>query len=120
MRSYIRTIAKPGIKMVDLCETLEGSVRALIEENGLAAGIAFPTGCSLNHVAAHWTPNAGALLDADICPISHSGSLRRQLSTSCQIPQLVLMRLGRAYTYICRGGAEVQGLRVAMPPAAAG
>lgn len=60
MRSYIRTIAKPGIKMVDLCETLEGSVRALIEEKGLAAGIAFPTGCSLNDVAAHWTPNAGA------------------------------------------------------------
>jgi methionyl aminopeptidase len=24
-----------------------------------AAGIAFPTGCSLNWVAAHWTPNAG-------------------------------------------------------------
>jgi methionine aminopeptidase len=23
------------------------------------AGIAFPTGCSLNWVAAHWTPNAG-------------------------------------------------------------
>jgi len=23
------------------------------------AGIAFPTGCSLNHVAAHWTPNKG-------------------------------------------------------------
>lgn len=22
-------------------------------------GIAFPTGCSLNWVAAHWTPNAG-------------------------------------------------------------
>ncbi len=60
VRSYIRTIAKPGIKMVDLCETLEGSVRALIEEKGLAAGIAFPTGCSLNDVAAHWTPNAGA------------------------------------------------------------
>ena len=27
--------------------------------NGLEAGIAFPTGCSLNFVAAHWTPNAG-------------------------------------------------------------
>jgi methionine aminopeptidase len=25
----------------------------------LFAGIAFPTGCSLNWVAAHWTPNAG-------------------------------------------------------------
>jgi methionyl aminopeptidase len=47
--------------MVDLCEKLESSVRALIEENGLEAGIAFPTGCSLNHVAAHWTPNAGSL-----------------------------------------------------------
>jgi len=23
------------------------------------AGIAFPTGCSLNYVAAHYTPNAG-------------------------------------------------------------
>lgn len=59
VRSYIRKIAKPGIAMIDICETLEGSVRSLIQENGLAAGIAFPTGCSLNHVAAHWTPNAG-------------------------------------------------------------
>ena len=61
VRRYVHTIAKPGILMVDLCEKLENSVRALIEENGLEAGIAFPTGCSLNHVAAHWTPNAGAL-----------------------------------------------------------
>jgi len=60
-------------------------VRKLISENGLQAGIAFPTGCSLNwysdgfcvqlylilldvssfslhlffRVAAHWTPNTG-------------------------------------------------------------
>lgn len=59
VRNHIRTIAKPGILMVDLCETLENSVRALIEANGLQQGIAFPTGCSLNYVAAHWTPNAG-------------------------------------------------------------
>ena len=45
--------------MIDLCETLEDSVRQLIQANGLEAGIAFPTGCSLNYVAAHWTPNAG-------------------------------------------------------------
>jgi methionyl aminopeptidase len=45
--------------MVDLCETLENMVRRLIAENGLKAGIAFPTGCSLNWVAAHWTPNSG-------------------------------------------------------------
>ena len=52
-------VAKPGVRMIDLCEQLEGCVRQLIEEKGLEAGIAFPTGCSLNYVAAHWTPNAG-------------------------------------------------------------
>ena len=52
-------VAKPGTPMTELCERLEDRVRALIEAVGLNAGIAFPTGCSLNHVAAHWTPNAG-------------------------------------------------------------
>ena len=59
VRKYMRTIAKPGILMSDLCEKLEDSVRKLIDERGLEAGIAFPTGCSLNYVAAHWTPNSG-------------------------------------------------------------
>jgi methionyl aminopeptidase len=59
VRKYIQTIAKPGILMSDLCEKLEDSVRKLIDERGLEAGIAFPTGCSLNYVAAHWTPNSG-------------------------------------------------------------
>ena len=30
-----------------------------IGEQGLEAGLAFPTGCSINHCAAHYTPNAG-------------------------------------------------------------
>jgi hypothetical protein len=47
------------MKLIDVCETLEDSVRRLIEERGLEAGIAFPTGCSQNHIAAHWTPNGG-------------------------------------------------------------
>lgn len=55
----MRTIAKPGVLLSDMCEKLEDCVRRLIQENGLQAGIAFPTGCSLNYVAAHWTPNAG-------------------------------------------------------------
>ncbi|CAA0820375.1 Methionine aminopeptidase 2B [Striga hermonthica] len=59
VRQYIRKILKPGMLMTDLCETLENTVRKLITENGLQAGIAFPTGCSLNWVAAHWTPNTG-------------------------------------------------------------
>jgi methionyl aminopeptidase len=40
-------------------ETLEGTARKLINEHLLDAGLAFPTGCSLNHCAAHYTPNAG-------------------------------------------------------------
>ncbi|KAJ7519884.1 hypothetical protein O6H91_20G059400 [Diphasiastrum complanatum] len=59
VRKYMRSYAKPGVLMIDLCETLENMVRRLIAENGLHAGIAFPTGCSLNWVAAHWTPNSG-------------------------------------------------------------
>ncbi|KAK2967485.1 hypothetical protein RJ640_009667 [Escallonia rubra] len=87
VRKYMKGILKPGMLMTDLCETLENTVRKLISENGLQAGIAFPTGCSLNwsnaslalmllpvapelsteqisggqlaKVAAHWTPNSG-------------------------------------------------------------
>ncbi len=60
VRSYMRRdVIKPGISMTQLVETLEDTVRKLINARGLEAGIAFPTGCSLNHVAAHWTPSAG-------------------------------------------------------------
>ncbi|CAD7699004.1 unnamed protein product [Ostreobium quekettii] len=59
VRQYMQGYIKPGMTMVHICETLEDMVRKLIAENGLDAGIAFPTGCSLNHVAAHWTPNTG-------------------------------------------------------------
>lgn len=45
--------------MIEICEELENTARKLINENGLKAGLAFPTGCSRNHCAAHYTPNAG-------------------------------------------------------------
>ncbi|KAI8011934.1 ATPase 4, plasma membrane-type [Camellia lanceoleosa] len=54
VRKYIKGILKPGMLMIDLCETLENTVRKLIWENSLQAGIAFPTGCSLN-----WRPECG-------------------------------------------------------------
>lgn len=59
VRRYVHTIAKPGVRLFDLCKVLEDATRALVEEKGMEAGIAFPTGCSLNNIAAHWTPNAG-------------------------------------------------------------
>lgn len=45
--------------MIEICEELERCSRALIGEDGLKAGLAFPTGCSRNNCAAHYTPNAG-------------------------------------------------------------
>jgi len=58
-RQHIQRWVKPGMKMIDICEELENTARKLINENGLESGLAFPTGCSRNHVAAHYTPNAG-------------------------------------------------------------
>ncbi|KAH9487797.1 Methionine aminopeptidase 2 [Bulinus truncatus] len=71
-RQYMKSIIKPGMAMFDICEELESTARKLIKENGLEAGLAFPTGCSLNHCAAHYTPNAGdttVLSYDDVCKI---------------------------------------------------
>ncbi|KPI97964.1 PREDICTED: methionine aminopeptidase 2 [Papilio xuthus] len=58
-RQYIRDWIKPGMTMIQICEELEATARRLIGEDGLKAGLAFPTGCSRNHCAAHYTPNTG-------------------------------------------------------------
>ena len=59
VRHYAQSFIKPGIKLVDMCTRLEECNRKLVQENGLQRGIGFPTGCSINHVAAHYTPNNG-------------------------------------------------------------
>ncbi|XP_044755756.1 methionine aminopeptidase 2 [Coccinella septempunctata] len=58
-RQHIQKWIKPGMTMIEICDELENTARKLIAENGLKAGLAFPTGCSRNHCAAHYTPNAG-------------------------------------------------------------
>ncbi|KAJ0012630.1 hypothetical protein NQD34_016964 [Periophthalmus magnuspinnatus] len=72
VRQHVRGFIKPGLTMIEICERLEECSRKLIKENGLNAGLAFPTGCSLNHCAAHYTPNAGdttVLQYDDVCKI---------------------------------------------------
>ncbi|KAH9420933.1 Methionine aminopeptidase 2 [Dermatophagoides pteronyssinus] len=71
-RQYMLDYIKPGMTMIEICERLEDTARKLIAENGLESGLAFPTGCSLNHCAAHYTPNAGdktVLQYDDVCKI---------------------------------------------------
>ncbi|KAG0022300.1 Methionine aminopeptidase 2 [Entomortierella chlamydospora] len=72
VRSYARKNIKPGMTMTEICEMIENGTRTLVEANGFDSGIAFPTGCSLNHCAAHYTPNAGdkiVLQYGDVCKI---------------------------------------------------
>jgi len=72
VRKHVQEYIKPGMSMIEICEKLEGASRALTAEDGLNSGLAFPTGCSLNNCAAHYTPNAGdktVLQYDDVCKI---------------------------------------------------
>ena len=59
VRKYVQSWIEPGMKMVDIVQRLEAKTLELIEKDGLNCGWGFPTGCSINHVAAHYTPNYG-------------------------------------------------------------
>lgn len=59
VRAYAQQNIKPGMSMIEIAEMIEDGTRALVEENGFESGIGFPTGLSVNEVAAHYTPNAG-------------------------------------------------------------
>ena len=67
VRKYAQRIIKPGRKMIDICEDIEKILRFITNQNTIHCGQSFPTGCSLNHVAAHYTPNSGdeTVLDYD-------------------------------------------------------
>ena len=48
-------------------------------------GLAFPTGCSINHCAAHYTPNAGdttVLGKDDVCKIDFGTHINGNLVTA--------------------------------------
>lgn len=53
---------QPGKTMVEICERIEQTNARLLgfdNEDPLARCWGFPTGCSINSCAAHWTPNSG-------------------------------------------------------------
>ncbi|KAG8342695.1 putative Metallopeptidase family M24 [Trypanosoma vivax] len=59
VRRYAQSFIKPGISLMSMTNRIEKKLEELIVKDGLKRGQAFPTGCSLNHVAAHYTPNTG-------------------------------------------------------------
>lgn len=75
VRQWARTFIKPGMKMIDIADSIETALRKVSgfdPAHPLERGIAFPTGLSLNHCAAHYTPNAGdtlVLSDQDVLKV---------------------------------------------------
>jgi methionyl aminopeptidase len=72
VRKFAQQIIKPGKRLIDICDRIEDMNRYLVNANGLKAGTGFPTGCSLNYVAAHYTPNTGDFTTIgydDVCKI---------------------------------------------------
>jgi len=86
---FIQPYLKHGIKILDICELIENKIREYSREyskkshkyheshnigNILNDSIAFPTGISINHVAAHYTPHYGEetiLKSGDVCKIDY-------------------------------------------------
>ena len=72
VRKFAQSYIRPGMSMIDICQKLEAKTIELIEASGMDRGWGFPTGCSLNHVAAHYSPNYGdkiILQHDDICKL---------------------------------------------------
>ena len=77
VRKYAQSYIRPGMKMLDIVQKLEKKTLELVGTNAdwsnyLACGYGFPTGCSLNNVAAHYSPNNGdklVLTADDICKL---------------------------------------------------
>lgn len=60
VRHKAQSSIKPGMAMIDIANLIEDSVRTYAgNEHTYKSGVGFPTGLSLNHVAAHYTPNTG-------------------------------------------------------------
>lgn len=65
VRQWAQRNIKPGQTLTEIANGIEDSVRRLVGHDGLAegdaikAGMGFPTGLNLDHIAAHYSPNAG-------------------------------------------------------------
>jgi len=65
VRAWAQKTIKPGMSLTEIAEGIEDGTRHLTghlgleEGDNLKGGVGFPTGLSINHCAAHYTPNAG-------------------------------------------------------------
>src|SRR3569833_2757237 len=68
VRQWAQKNIKPGQTQPEISNGIEDSLRALVGHQGLdegdamVAGMGFPSGLNLNHIAAHYSPNAGIMM----------------------------------------------------------
>ncbi|OAA33021.1 Peptidase M24A, methionine aminopeptidase, subfamily 2 [Moelleriella libera RCEF 2490] len=69
VRRWVQTRVRPGQTLTEIATGIEDGVRALLDNDGLGpgqglrSGLGFPTGLSVNHCVAHYTPNPGGQPD---------------------------------------------------------
>jgi len=62
VRQAAQNYIKPGMTMVQICNFIEHASSTLVgfnRDKPMERGWGFPTGCSINNCAAHYTPNPG-------------------------------------------------------------
>ncbi|KGO68469.1 Winged helix-turn-helix transcription repressor DNA-binding [Penicillium italicum] len=91
VRQYAQKNIKPGQTLTEIAEGIEDSVRALTGHSGLEegdnikGGMGFPCGLSINHCAAHYTPNAGnkmVLNEGDVMKVDFGAHLNGRIVDS--------------------------------------
>ncbi|KAJ5193919.1 Winged helix-turn-helix transcription repressor DNA-binding [Penicillium cf. griseofulvum] len=91
VRQYAQKNIKPGQTLTEIAEGIEDSVRALTGHSGLEegdnlkGGMGFPCGLSINHCAAHYTPNAGnkmVLNQGDVMKVDFGAHLNGRIVDS--------------------------------------
>ncbi|OKL58953.1 Methionine aminopeptidase 2-1 [Talaromyces atroroseus] len=91
VRQYAQQNIKPGQTLTEIAEGIEDSVRALTGHQGLEegdnikGGMGFPCGLSINHCAAHYTPNAGnkmILQQGDVMKIDFGSQINGRIVDS--------------------------------------
>ncbi|KIY51987.1 methionine aminopeptidase 2-like protein, partial [Fistulina hepatica ATCC 64428] len=85
VRKSVQKHVRPGMTMTEIANFIEDGTRALVEENGFESGVGFPTGLSLNHCAAHYTPNPGdkiVLQQGDIMKVDFGVHVRGRIVDS--------------------------------------
>ncbi|GES62629.1 methionine aminopeptidase 2-like protein [Aspergillus terreus] len=91
VRQYAQKNIKPGQTLTEIAEGIEDAVRALTGHQGLEegdnlkGGMGFPCGLSINHCAAHYTPNAGnkmVLQQGDVMKVDFGAHLNGRIVDS--------------------------------------